>query len=110
MAVGENLVLERCARYGIEAGGRLVEDQQVRREREGERRVDLLPSPAGERAHRLVQLLAEVERLEQGLVGRSRVTAQVAQHSVELRASEVAGESRRLRHVADAGAERLVVT
>ena len=67
-----------AARLGIEAGGRLVEEEQLGRARERERQVEPTALAAGEGAHAPVGVVREPDALEQlGRVAGPRVVAGV---------------------------------
>ena len=99
-----NLVPEFAARLGIDAGGRLVEQQQARlRQDAGAEREPLLPA-AGQLAGELVLAAGEPEPGDRALAPRLCGSGHAidARHEFEILADRQIGiEAEALRHVAD---------
>ena len=103
-----DLLPEIAARFGIDAGGRLVEQQQFRPMNEaGRQREPLLPA-AGKLAGELVFALCRAQSLDAFAHGLAPILHPVhARHEIEiLRDAQVFPEAEPLRHVADLPLDR----
>ncbi len=91
-------VLDREHRGGVEAGGRLVEEQHlgVGGQRAGQRQALLLA--AREQAGGLVGLVGEADAVEERVRRRARVLAAGLQHEVEVGGDRAAQQDRLLEH------------
>src|SRR5689334_5428668 len=102
-ASGEDLVLECAARYGIQAGGRLVENEQVGREEECDHGIHLLSRAARKDAQWLAQLVGQLEPRDELFVDvRHAVIAKILDHVEQFTGRQVLGEAGDLRHITDA--------
>jgi hypothetical protein len=97
-------VLQLPARDRVEAGSRLVEDQEVGTEEEGERRIQLLSRATRKGGDPLIERRGPREPVEQRLIHRTGIATELAHHPHQLPPGELFREPRRLRHVADASA------
>ena len=104
--LGADLFLEDFRRHRIEAGGGLVEDEDVRIEEKGEAGTDFLAGSTGERARGFVGDLVDFKGLHQVLVGPGEgAAADFAHHVDDLADAQVIGKPADLRHVADVPAQ-----
>ena len=105
--VGKDLP-ERVARDGIDAGGRLVEDEDVRRVDEGDRERQPLPDAERHFVGQLVHEFGKLEPFAQGLDPvRNGVRCHAEQFCMKLKVlmdGEFRIEGEGLAHVADAAA------
>ena len=100
---------DRAAGLGVEADGRLVEEQHARRVHEAAGDLQAPLHAAGERQHRLVAPVGQVDHLEHlvhpGRDGAAVDAVQLGVQAEVLRRGELAVERRVLEHEADVPAD-----